>query len=135
LVWEAARAAKDEYWAERITRLGADVDLTTRLTPDEPGAFVSAMQTHGFEARVTDPQFVDRTRVIPPVHTASGLPLDVVLAGRGLEDEFLRPDATALWRLHGSRLDAGRIRAILMELQEALEQSHLVPAFDSLAQR
>src|SRR5690606_20350859 len=39
---------------------------------------------------VSDPAFVERTRVLPFVHAATGMPLDVVLAGSGLEDEFLR---------------------------------------------
>ena len=38
--------------------------------------------------RVDDPEFVRRTRVMPFVHVATGMPLDVVLAGSGLEDEF-----------------------------------------------
>lgn len=35
------------------------------------------------------PDFIRRTRVIPFVHVATAMPLDVVLAGSGLEDEFL----------------------------------------------
>jgi hypothetical protein len=151
-----------------VPRLSADVDVTIQLTPDTPLVFVDAMRTAGFEPRVTDPQFIERTRVMPFVHAATGLPLDVVLAGTGLEDEFLRrarlvdiagtkvpvldpedliiakvlagrpkdiDDATALWRLHGPRLDGVRIRFILTQLEEALSQSDLVPAFDVIAQR
>jgi hypothetical protein len=33
--------------------------------------------------------FVARTRVLPFVHEATQLPLDLVLAGSGLEEEFL----------------------------------------------
>jgi hypothetical protein len=47
------------------------------------------MEAAGFELRVDDPDFVRRTRVMPFVHLATGMPLDVVLAGSGLEDEFL----------------------------------------------
>ena len=72
-----------------VPRLSADVDVTIRLTPDSPAQFVEAMRAGGFELRVPDPHFVERTRVMPFFHLASGLPLDVVLAGSGLEDEFL----------------------------------------------
>jgi hypothetical protein len=47
------------------------------------------MQAAGFALAVDDPDFVRRTRVMPFIHLATGMPLDVVLAGSGLEDEFL----------------------------------------------
>ncbi len=53
-----------------VPRLSADVDITVRLAPD-------------------DPDFVRRTRVMPFVHLATAMPVDVVLAASGLEDEFL----------------------------------------------
>jgi hypothetical protein len=149
-----------------VPRLSADVDVTLRLTPDTPAVFADAMRAGGFALRVSDPDFIERTRVMPFVHTATGMPVDIVLAGSGLEDMFLararatdiggtsvpildvedlmiakvlagRPkdidDAQALWRVHGSRLNAQRIRGILAELEQALAQSDLRPAFDSLA--
>jgi predicted nucleotidyltransferase len=94
------------------------------------------------------------------------MPLDVVLAGSGLEDDFLSravptdiggvtvpliapsdliiakilagrtkdlDDARAIWRLHRARLDVDRIRRTLRQLEEALGQSDLVPAFDALS--
>lgn len=72
-----------------VPRLSADVDVTLRLTPDFPDRFVEDMRVAGFALRVDDPEFVRRTRVLPFLHVASGMPLDVVLAGSGLEDEFL----------------------------------------------
>jgi Nucleotidyl transferase of unknown function (DUF2204) len=47
------------------------------------------MQHHGFDVVFSDAGFVERTRVVPFVHRASGMPLDIVLAGSGLEEEFL----------------------------------------------
>jgi hypothetical protein len=47
------------------------------------------MAQHGFTLRFADDEFVARTRVLPFVHSPTGVPLDVVLAGPGLEDEFL----------------------------------------------
>jgi hypothetical protein len=72
-----------------VPRLSADVDITLRLTPDEPDRFAEAMAAAGFQLRVADSEFVRRTRVMPFVHVTTGMPLDVVLAGSGLEDEFL----------------------------------------------
>jgi len=72
-----------------VPRLSADVDVTVALEPDSPELFASEMRAAGFTLRVDDPEFVRRTRVMPFVHTPTGMPLDVVLAGSGLEDEFL----------------------------------------------
>ena len=70
-------------------RFSADVDVTVELEPDDPERFVRDMEAGGFALRVDDPDFVRRTRVMPFVHVATGMPLDVVLAGSGLEGEFL----------------------------------------------
>ncbi len=72
-----------------VPRLSADVDVTLALEPDAPERFAEDMTAAGFVVRVDDPDFVRRTRVMPFVHTATGMPVDVVLAGSGLEDEFL----------------------------------------------
>jgi hypothetical protein len=72
-----------------VPRLSADVDVTVALEPDAPERFALEMRGAGFSLRVQDPEFVRRTRVMPFVHTPTGMPLDVVLAGSGLEDEFL----------------------------------------------
>ena len=72
-----------------VPRFSADVDVTVQLAPDEPERFVRDMEAGGFILRVDDPEFVRRTRVMPFVHVATGMPLDVVLAGSGLEEEFL----------------------------------------------
>jgi hypothetical protein len=72
-----------------VPRLSADVDVTLALEPDAPERFAADMAAAGFSLRVDDPDFVRRTRVMPFVHTSTGMPLDVVLAGSGLEDEFL----------------------------------------------
>lgn len=70
-------------------RLSADVDVTLRLVPDEPERFVRDMEAAGFALRAPDPDFVRRTRVMPFVHLTTAMPLDIVLAGSGLEDAFL----------------------------------------------
>jgi hypothetical protein len=68
-----------------VPRLSADVDVT----PDDPERFATVMHAAGFALRVDDPDFVRRTRVMPFVHLATAMPVDVVLAASGLEDEFL----------------------------------------------
>jgi hypothetical protein len=71
-------------------RLTADVDVTVRLDPEDPDALVRALERHGFRLRVSPADdFVRRTRVLPFVFTPNGLPVDVVLAGPGIEELFL----------------------------------------------
>ena len=72
-----------------VPRLSADVDVTLRLSPDDPERFTADMHEAGFALRVDDPDFVRRTRVMPFVHLSTAMPVDVVLAASGLEDEFL----------------------------------------------
>jgi hypothetical protein len=64
-----------------VPRLSADVDITLAMVPDDPATFVGDMEAHGFSALVRYADFVRRTRVIPYVHVATGMPVDVVLAG------------------------------------------------------
>jgi Nucleotidyl transferase AbiEii toxin, Type IV TA system len=72
-------------------RLTGDVDVTIFLDPDDPHAFVTAMQEAGFDLRVRNIEdFVARTRVFPFTHVPSGLALDAVLGGPGFEEEFVR---------------------------------------------
>jgi hypothetical protein len=72
-----------------VARLTADVDVTVRLRESTTGGMLAdALERCGFRLRIADAEFVARTRVMPFVHEATGLPLDVVLAGPGLEDQF-----------------------------------------------
>ena len=73
-----------------VARLTADVDVTVRLPATTSAEMLATgLEAHGFVQRVTAPDFMARTRVVPFVHTATSLPLDVVLAGPGLEELFL----------------------------------------------
>jgi hypothetical protein len=54
-----------------------------------------------------------------------------ILAGRPKDLE----DASALWRIHGERLDVVRIEGLLQLIEEALGQSDLLPAFRALGTR
>ncbi|MEW6321204.1 MAG: nucleotidyltransferase [Acidobacteriota bacterium] len=73
-----------------VARLTADVDVTARAPAGRPTSdWLPLVEGCGFDRRFSDPQFIERSRVVPLVHQASGLPVDIVLAGPGLEEEFL----------------------------------------------
>jgi hypothetical protein len=74
------------YGAARVT---ADVDITVELGAREPEDLIRAFRKAGFGIRVRDARgFVATTRVLPLVHRRSAMPIDVVLAGPGLEELF-----------------------------------------------
>ena len=146
-------------------RLTRDVDVTVHLDPDDPAAFVAAMGEAGFDLRVADADdFVRRTRVLPFVHAPTDLPLDVVLAGPGLEDAFARDaigvsvegtvvpvisptdlivtkvlagrpkdleDVRGVVLTQGDDLDVAAVRMRLRQIEQALDQSDLLPAFEA----
>lgn len=94
-----------------VPRLSADVDVTLMLESDARERFATGMGAAGFTLRVDDAGFVRRTRVMPFVHQHTGMPLDVVLAGSGLEEEFLdRAVAT----------DIGGVRVPVIELGDLI---------------
>ncbi len=73
-----------------VARLTADVDVTVQAPADHPvPTWMPTLATHRFEARFADPAFLAQTRVLPLVHGPTALPVDLVLAGPGLEEEFL----------------------------------------------
>src|SRR5262245_51753692 len=73
-----------------VPRMTGDVDVTAEVSPGRLEHFVSAMRRADFVLRVDDPaEFVRRARVLPFGHGPTNLPLDVVLAGPGLEALFL----------------------------------------------
>jgi hypothetical protein len=70
-------------------RLSADLDVTVDVPEGSLGALLAALSSRGFVSRIAKPEaFAERTRVVPLVHTASGMPVDLVLAGPGLEERF-----------------------------------------------
>lgn len=72
-----------------VARLTADVDVTARLPPGAGTAWLDTIESHGFQRRFLDATFAEQSRVIPITHRATGLPVDIVLAGPGLEEQFL----------------------------------------------
>jgi hypothetical protein len=73
-----------------VARLTADVDVTV-CAPDNrpPAGWIPTLEEHRFQPRFAEPAFLARTRVLPLVHGPTQLPVDLVLAGPGLEEEFL----------------------------------------------
>lgn len=119
-------------------RLTTDVDVTVHSTVSTY-ELVAALERRGFSLRVdgTD-AFIESTRVVPFDHPASGLALDVVLAGPGLEELFLERavsvDVAGTWvpfispeDLVVTKLLAGRdkdiddVRGVLSERGAALD--------------
>lgn len=72
-----------------VARLSADVDITVELGARPTRDLVELLTREGFDLLVTDTGFVEVTRVLPFAHRASRMPVDVVLAGPGLEEQFL----------------------------------------------
>jgi hypothetical protein len=70
-------------------RLSADADVTVALEPERVDPFIEAMRKHGFDLVFGDADFVARTRVLPFIHRRTRMPVDIVLAGSGLEQDFL----------------------------------------------
>lgn len=83
-------------------RLSADVDITATIEAAAVDSFVETMRQHGFRLLSTDSDLLERTRVLPFVHRRTRMPLDVVLAGPGLEEDFLR--RAILVDLRGSQI-------------------------------
>ena len=84
-------------------RLTADVDVTVRLPETmSTEALAQELERHRFVRRLVEPTFIERTRVVPFVHAPTSLPLDAVVAGPGLEDQFF--ERTELREIDGVRV-------------------------------
>lgn len=71
-------------------RQTADIDVTVDLAAGDIPQLASILHDAGYVARVDDlEEFAHRTRAAPVVHKSSGIPVDIILAGPGLEREFL----------------------------------------------
>jgi hypothetical protein len=73
-----------------VARLTADVDVTVQVPAGQSVAsWMPTLERHRFQPRFADAAFLAHTRVLPLVHQPTALPVDLVLAGPGLEEEFL----------------------------------------------
>ena len=165
--WYVFGAQAAAVWGR--PRMTADVDITVKLEPEDSARFCQDMERAGFKLRVVDrDDFLARTRVIPLLHVETQMPLDVVLAGPGIEEMFLsravqvdidgvsvpvaspedvivmkvmagRPkdqeDVATVLRERWRKLDLEYIRDTLRLLEQALDQSDLLPAFEAQLKR
>lgn len=75
------------HGAARVTK---DVDVTVDPGAHAPAAVLDTLLAAGFASRASDARTLAETsRILPLVHRASGMPVDVALAGQGLEEAFL----------------------------------------------
>jgi hypothetical protein len=70
-------------------RATADIDLTIFLDGRSVRDVIAHLRKAGFDPRFDDEAFIAVSHVIAVSHRASGLPMDLVLAGPGLEQRFL----------------------------------------------
>jgi len=72
------------------SRMTEDVDVTLEPAHISIRAILDALSAHGFVSRATDLEALAvSARVLPIEHDATRTPVDVVLAGPGLEEGFL----------------------------------------------
>jgi hypothetical protein len=114
-------------------RLTADVDATVDPAGADPRAVVDALAGHGFALRMAlSAPHLREARLLPLVHGATGMPLDLVIAGRGLDEGILdrarlldvggatvpvvsAEDLVAMKVLAGRRKDIEDVRGVLLE--------------------
>jgi hypothetical protein len=124
-------------------RLTADVDATVMYGDRDPEDLLQALETSGFSVQVDDAvTFLERTRVLPVVHVPSGMPVDIVFGGPGLEEEFLQrvcqydvegvkvpvacaEDLIAMKILSGRAKDVDDVSAIIAARIEDLDVSQI----------
>jgi len=142
LRWYVFGAQAAVLWGR--PRFTGDVDVTVELSPENAMDLVEALRGGGFRLLISrDVEgFVARTRVLPFVHTRSSVPLDIVLAGPGLEEAFLdraiavpigvveipfiSPEDLIVTKvLAGRDKDLGDIRGILDERRERLDLAQI----------
>jgi hypothetical protein len=85
--WYVFGAQAATVWGS--PRMSADLDVTAQIAPERAQQVVADLEAAGFHLRVDDvADFAARTRVLPLVHSVSGMPVDLVLSGPGLEERF-----------------------------------------------
>lgn len=72
-------------------RQSADVDVTVELGSMKPAALLKRLEAFGFKLLIDEApaRFIAETRVIPVEHLRTHIPVDVVIAGPGLEQDIL----------------------------------------------
>lgn len=133
------------------SRYSNDVDVTVSIDRENLLSFIDAMKKAGFDIKYDDMDFIERSRVLPFTHDATGLSLDVVLLGPGLEEEFLdrkqavdvdgttipvisREDLIILKILAGRAKDIEDIKAVIYEYRTTLDRERITSMLRLLEQ-
>jgi hypothetical protein len=124
-------------------RQTVDIDVTVDVAMDDVPALADSLKDAGYVARVDDlTEFARRTRAAPLIHEGSGIPVDVILAGPGLEREFLQrvvevrivdesvpfispEDLIAVKVLAGRAKDLDDVRGIVEKQGQTLDESRI----------
>lgn len=136
--------------AAGAVRVTADIDITTEDTP--PSRLQSALERAGYILRpdIEDlKELIENHRILPLVHEKTGMQLDVVRAGPGLEEGMLerlvlRPvgkqripfistnDPLVLKTLAGREKDLGDIRSLLQAAKGEIDLDVVRERLDEL---
>ena len=76
------------WWATEAKKYGVQFDVHDDRYA-RTAEWLAIVEQHGFDRRFSDPQSVEHSQIVPLIHRRTGLPVDIVLAGPGLEDELL----------------------------------------------
>jgi hypothetical protein len=125
--------------SEVLQRWGFNLRIDDGVrSPDASHAVRPPRDWHARSRRLAgsglEDEFLSRARTVDlggvsvPVIDREDLIIAKILAGRSKDIE----DVTALWRAHAPDLDASRIERVLRLLEEALAQSDLVSAFETI---
>lgn len=91
----------------------ADVDVTVDLGGRATTEIVAALGREGVVVRMpADEEFIRATRVLPMRHEATRMPVDVVLAGPGLEELFL--SRTTLMAVGSLQIPVARLEDLVV---------------------
>src|SRR5690606_12726610 len=90
--------------AAGVPRFTADIDVTVEVPAAGVRELLRVLRSRGFAMRdVGDvATFIAETRVVPVDHVASKMPVDIILAGPGLEEEML--ERVRMHRIGGRRI-------------------------------
>lgn len=120
-------------------RLTADVDVTVDSARASAREVADALAAHGFVLRFhLSADHLRTARLLPMVHAPSAIPLDLVIAGPGLDEEFLdrarirhlggvevpvisAEDLVAMKVLAGRRKDLEDVRGVLAQQEGRID--------------